>query len=76
MFQWLGLGAFTAKTQVQLLVGELGFCKLHGVARTKTLFKNQSTNKCILLLSMGLVFVTSGDHGSVPQDTSKSLIEI
>ena len=35
MFQGLGLSAFTAKAQVQSLVGELGFGKSHGVARKK-----------------------------------------
>ena len=33
--QWLGLYAFTAGTQFQLLVGELRAYKLHGTAKNK-----------------------------------------
>ena len=40
MMQWLGFWIFTAMTWTQYLVGELGFCKLHGAA--KKCFKKQS----------------------------------
>ena len=35
MVQWLGLGDFTARAQVQSLVGELRSHKLRGVAKRK-----------------------------------------
>ena len=35
MVQWLGLGAFTARSQVQSLVGELRSCKPRGAAIKK-----------------------------------------
>ena len=35
MVQWLGLGAFTAGTQVQSLVGELRSHKLRGASKEK-----------------------------------------
>ena len=37
MVQWLGLGAFTARAQVQSLIGELKSYKLRGTAEKKML---------------------------------------
>ena len=35
MAEWLGFQAFTARAQVQSLVGELRFCKLYSTAGKK-----------------------------------------
>ena len=35
MAEWLGFQAFTARAQVQSLVGELRFCKLYSTAEKK-----------------------------------------
>ena len=43
--QWLGLGAFTAVTQVESLVWELRSCKPHGTAKKNPKKQKQTTNK-------------------------------
>ena len=44
--QWLGLSAFTARAQVQSLVGELRSHKLHGVTKKKDVFECYNTQNC------------------------------
>ena len=51
--RWLGLSALTAVAQVQALVGELRFCKLHSAAKKR----KKQVFFCCLFLSCNIYFV-------------------